>query len=357
MSAEKERAEELIVQSLHEELTPASRAELDRLLASQPDLRAEAADLKQFIERITAEPVVYSGDLRPAVMAELSRRGSRRFVPQWLLAAAAFALVGGGVFYWMAAHPPAAVAPEIPVAENTTLDNTVPADTEIASLIASREYAQAYATLEARVQNAPRGRDAAQAVQTMADVAFANLQWYDEAFAGYDRLRRDYVEQFRANETNFVRLNLLDEARGPAGDYASLRALDAARRRGKTAAYENILAKYPATYVASEAAREYAVVVARAQGVDASEYTGVRALQMAQDQAKDPVAKQQLRIEVAHALRADPAQADEARRIYTEIADGPYTTLAQLAKKSLAAMDAPQAAPEAAPDAAGEPGL
>ena len=254
MSMEKQRAEELVAQSLHEELTPAARAELERLLESHPDLRAEAADMKQFITRITAEPVVYSGDLRPAVIAELTRRGTRRFVPHWLIAAAAFALVAGGVLYRATVNPPAAVAPEIPVAENMTPNDAAPVDTEVASLIASREFAQAYATLEARVKKSPRGRDAAQAVQTMADLAFANLQWYDEAFAGYDRLRRDYVEQFSADEANFIRLNLLDEARGPSGDYVSLRALDAARRNGKTAAYENILAKYPATYVASEKA-------------------------------------------------------------------------------------------------------
>ncbi len=337
-----ERTEELIAQSLHDDLSPAERVELERLLQLQPDLRAEAAGMKQFIERITADPVVYTGDLRAAVIAEISRAGSRRFVlaPRWLMAAAAFALVGGGALYWTLAHPRAAVAPNLQVAEHVAPSAAPAEDTEIAALIASRDYVQAYATLEARVKDAPRSMGAARNVQAMADLAFANLQWYDEAFAGYDRLRRDYVDQFQANEENFVRLNLLDEARGPAGDYASLRALDAARRDNDTGAYENILAKYPATYVASEAAHEYAIVVARAEGLDASEFASARALEMAQAHVKDPVAKVQLRIEVAHALRANPAQAAAARRIYTEIANGPYTTLAQLAQKSLAAMDA-----------------
>lgn len=344
MSTNKERAEELIAQSLYEELAPAECAELDRLLDAQPDLRSEAAAMKPFLARITAEPVVYSGDLRSAVMAEISRRPARRFVyvPHWALAAAAFLLVSGGVFYWMAAHPPAAVAPQITVAQNTAPNTAAAVDPEIAALIEARDYAQAYATLEARVKAAPRDPGAAQAVQTMADFAFAELQWYDEAFAGYDRLRRDYVEQFRASGTNFTRLNLLDEARGPAGDYASLRALDAARRDGDLAAYENILARYPATYVASEAAHEYAMVLARAEGLRPSAFMNARALQRAQMRATDPVAKQQLQIELAHALRSNPEQTAEARRIYTEIANGPYTALAQLARKSLAAMDAPE---------------
>lgn len=356
MSTHKERAEELIAQSLYEDMDAAERAELDRLLESQPELRAEAAGMKPFLTRITAESVVYSGDLRSAVIAEISRRPARRFVylPHWALAAAAFLLVGGGALYWMAAHSPTAVAPQVPVAQSTAPDATSSVDAEIAALIDTRDYAQAYAALEARVKAAPRGPEAAQAVQTMADLAFADLQWYDEAFAGYDRLRRDYVDQFRATETNFARLNLLDEARGPSGDYASLRALDAARRNGNTAAYENILAKYPGTYVASEAAHEYATVIARADGLNESDYTNAHLLKVAQFRAKNPVAIQQLRIEVAHALRADPAQAGEARRIYTEIANGTYTTLAQLAQKSLAAMDA---ADPAAPGTAREPGL
>jgi hypothetical protein len=57
------------------------------------------------------------------------------------------------------------------------------------------------------------------------------------------------------------------------------------------------------------------------------------------------VARAQLRLEVAHALRGAPAQAGEARRLYEEIARGPYTALAELAMKSLTAMDAPKAAP------------
>lgn len=344
MNTNKERAEELIAQSLHEDLSPAERAELDRLFESQPDLRAEAAGMKQLLKRVTAEPVVYSGDLRSAVMAELSRRASRRFVPHWMVAAAAFVLVAGGAVYWIAAHPPAAVAPQILVAQDTPAPEAAPGvDAEVAALIAERQYAQAYAALEARVKDAPRGKDAARNVQAMADLAFTNLQWYDEAFAGYDRLRRDYADQFGLSKFNFVRLNLLDEARGPAGDYASLRALDAARRDGDLAAYENILAKYPATYVASEAAYEYAMVFARAAG-DTANFVSAAALARAQERTTDPVAKEQLRIEVAHALRMDPAQTDEARRIYTEIANGPYTTLAQLAQKSLAAMDAPEPA-------------
>jgi hypothetical protein len=341
----KRRAEELLGQSLYEELGAGEREELQRLLEDQPSLRSEAAGLEEFVGRIAAGPVVFRGDLRPAVIAELSRRGPRRavFLPRWFLAAAAFALVASGTAYWIIMHPPAAVAPGVTLAGDAAPAARSPALAEAEALIASRQYAQAYAALAKAVESAPRAPDAALACQTMAELAFVELQWYPEAFAGYDKLRRDYAGQFRADKHNFTRLNLLDEARGPTGEYASLRALDAARREGRFEAYEGVLAKYPATYVASAAAGELATVVARTEGLAASDYTTVRALRMAQFRLKDPIAQAQLRIEIAHALRADPGQAGEARRIYEEIAAGPYTTLSELAKKSLSAMDAPEA--------------
>jgi len=344
MSTQKRRAEELIGQSLHEVLNPPERAELDRLFDQQPSLRAEAGDLKNFVGRIAAEPVVYSGDLRPAVIAALSRRPRARILrlPHWALAAAAFTLVAAGTVYWVAAHSPAAIAPAIPLANNTDPVTASPELGAVEALIASRQFAQAYAALAKTVEAQPRGPVAAVACQKMSELAFTELQWYPEAFAGYDRLRRDYAYQFRADETNFMRLNLLDEARGAAGDYASLRSLDAARRDGNFEAFEKILAKYPATYVASQTANELAIVVARAEGFEPGAANGVRALRAAQFRAKDPVAKVQLRLEVAHALRTAPGQAGEARRLYEQIATGPYTVLAEVAKKSLSAMDAPE---------------
>ncbi len=345
MNTRKRRAEELLGQSLHDELDPAERAELDRLLADQPSLRAEAGDLKNFVGRIAAGPVVLSGDLRPAVIARLSRRAAHRAVgvPHWALAAAAFVLVASASVYWIAAHSPAAVAPAIPVAGDPAPAQSSPALVQAEALIASRQFAQAYAALAKAIESGPRSPEAALACQKMSEIAFAELQWYPEAFAGYDRLRRDYADQFRADEINFTRLNLLDEARGQSGEFSSLRALDAARREGNFEAFEKILAKYPATYVASQTANELARVVARADGFDPNAANGVRALRLAQFRAKDPVAKQQLRLEVAHALRAAPGQSTEARRLYQEIAHGPYTALAQLAAKSLDAMDAPEA--------------
>jgi len=262
------------------------------------------------------------------------------FVPRWALAAAAFTLVAAGTVYWVAAYSPAAVAPEVPIATLPEMGTPSPTMQEADALLAARQFAQAYAMLAKYVETEPRARDAGSACQKMSEVAFAELQWYPEAFAGYDRLRRDYAGQFSADETNFVRLNLLDEARGPAGDYLSLRTLDAARRDGSFEAFEKILAKYPATYVASETATEMAMVVAREEGFNPDVLNGARALRMAQFRAKDPVAKLQLRLEVAHALRGVPDQAGEARRLYTEMATGPYTAIAEAAQKSLAAMDA-----------------
>jgi hypothetical protein len=297
--------------------------------------------MQNFVGRIASDAIEYRGDLRPAVMAAIAQRPRWRFLilPHWALVAASFVFVASGVAYWMIAHPTKAIAPAVPVAKMAAAPS--PEMAEADSLIESRQFAQAYALLAKYVGATPRADDAAVACQKMSEIAFGELQWYPQAFDGYDRLRRDYADQFRADEINFVRLNLLDEARGAAGDYASLKSLDAARRDGSFEAYEKILAKYPATYVGSQTANELAMAVAKADGFDPASANGVRALKAAQFRAKDPVAKAQLRLEVAHALRRTPGQADEARRLYSEMAKGPFTAIAEMAKKSLAAMDAP----------------
>ena len=345
MSSKHERAEELLGQSFYEELSPIEREELNRLLEEQPALRAESDRLEKFVGGIASGPIAFTGDLRPAVMAELSRRPPRRavFLPHWVLAAAALVLVASGVAYWVVAHSPKAVAPAITASNGSAQVARSPFMEEAEALVTARQFAQAYADYSKVIESAPRSADAGLACQKMAELALIELQWYPEAFAGYDKLRRDYAGQFRADPNNFTRLNMLDEARGATGDYASLRALDAARRDGRVEDYEKILSKFPATYVASAAAGELATAVARAEGLAPNDYTTVRALRMAQMRLKDPVAKAQIRIEVAHALRADPARVEEARRIYQELAAGQNTALSELAKKSLSAMDVPAA--------------
>lgn len=335
MFGKRKRAEALLAQSLYEPLSDAERAELDALLDAAPELRAEARRMSDFIERVPVSSVNFDGDLRPAVMAALhNRRGFRiPLLPHWAVSLAAFLVVASGVTYWIAVHPPAAVAPGL-TAEPLSLSPLEAAIAEAESLIASRQFAQAHTVLAKAVENHPQNPLAAQACQRMADLAFEELQWYPEAFDGYDALRHRYPQQFRGVPSNFTRLNLLDEQRALDNQYAGLRTLDTARRGEDFSALEDIAARHPATYLASAAAGEMARIAAGREGFDAAR-NPVRAMRAAHLAAQNVVARSQLKLELAHLLAASPRGQERAKELYEEIANGPVTTLAEAARESL----------------------
>jgi len=341
MVGRRKRAEALVAQSLYEPLSDAERAELDALLVSMPELKNEAESMRAFVNRVPVTDAEFEGDLRPAVMANLRTRTGMRIpiLPHWAIALTAFVVVATGVGYWIVAHPPAAVAPG-PVAQVPAESPVGEALAESDALLQSRDFAGAYSLLASAVEDHPADARAAEACQRMADIAFDDLQSYSDAFAGYDLLRHRYVDQFRAVPANFTRLNLLDEQRGPDNQYAGLRALDAARRDDNFESLEDLAGRNPATYLASAAATEMGRIAAAAEGFDAST-SPVRALRTAQFRSKNAVTKSQLRLEVAHLLAASPDERDRARELYEEIANGPITTLAAAARKSLANFDAP----------------
>jgi len=340
MFGKRKRAEALLAQSLYETLTDAEQAELNALLEAMPDLTKEVASVRAFVERVPVEDVEFDGDLRSAVMAHLHDRREWHIpiLPHWAITVAAFVLVATGVGYWIAVHPPAAVAPA-PTAESAAESPVGETLAESYALIGSRDFESAYARLAQAVDAHPADPVAAEACQRMADIAFDELQWYPEAFAGYDRLRHRYVEQFRAVPANFTRLNLLDEQRGADNRYAGLRALDAARQRNQFASLEDLAARNPATYLASAASTEMARIAAADEGFDASA-NPVRAMRTAQFRSRNPVAKSQLKLEVAHLLALSPDERGRAREMYEEVANGSVTTLAEAARKSLANFNA-----------------
>jgi hypothetical protein len=340
MFGKRKRAEALLAQSLYEPLSDGERAELDALLDAAPDLRAEARRMSEFVERVPVSDANFDGDLRPAVMAALhERRGFHiPILPHWAVSLAAFVVVAAGVAYWIAAYSPAAVAPG-PIAEAPSTSALQAVLAESDSLMASRDYAAAYARLAKAVESHPGDPLAAQACQRMADLAFDELQSYPDAFAGYDALRHRYAQQFRAVPANFTRLNLLDEQRALDNQYAGLRRLDSARRGEDFAALEDIAMRHPASYLASAASVEMAAIAASDGGFDATAQP-VRALRAALQRSKSGVTRSQLRLEIAHVLAASPDDRDRAREIYEDIASGPVTTLAEAARKSLADLDA-----------------
>jgi hypothetical protein len=344
MFAKRRRAQGLIAQSLYEPLDESDRAELDRLLERLPDLKDDIQRLRRVVDSIPVDDPRFDADLRPVVLSSLAagpRQGARA-LPQWAPALAAFLVVALGVAYWIAMHPPAAVAPGTVVSQNPESPLTAAMD-EADGLIDSRDYPKAYVLLAQAVDRAPGDEAAGRACQLMADLAFEELQWYPEAFAAYDALRHRYVDQFRAVPANFERLNLLDETRGSDDRFASLRALDVARQDGSFDTLEDIAARHPATYLASAASAGMARLVAADQGFDPD--TGrIRAMRLALLRSRNPVAREQIKLEIAHLLATSPDDSARARELYEEIANGSITTLAEAARKSLANIDETDAA-------------
>lgn len=351
MIGKRKKIKALIAQSLYEELSVADRRALEVALNEDESLCREAEALQALKDAIPVEPVQFEGDLRPAVMDAIHRpdgRSRRAFhIPHAVLVAAAFVLVAGGVIYWIAAHPPAAVAPGLAQQDGgETPEPALAAAMDRADRLAGdREYARAYAVLAEAVARSPRDERAAAAYQRMADLAFEELQWYAEAFDGYDTLRRRYAARFRNEPENFLRLNVLDETRGPAGDYAALRELDAAVREGTFGALESVVARHPATYVGSMAADRLAQHVAEEQGFAPEGEQKLRAMRMAQRQSRNPVVKTQLKLESAHLMQTQLGNDSGARKIYEEVANGSITVLAKLAEKRLAELESKESAP------------
>jgi len=338
MMSHRRNNEKRLAQALYEDLEDEEKQAFHNALAESPDLQAEFRALRELVDSVPMQSPTPEQSLWPGVSERLER--PRRVVPllpRWGLAAAAFVLVGIGVLYWIAVHPPAAVAPGIEVAEEPSeptieSDALAPVMREAAALAETRRYPEAYTLLAEAATEAQGDPAAAHVVQAMADLAFEELQWYPEAFMGYDALRRDYVAQFEAESHNFLRLNMLDEARDADGDYPALHELDAARRRRDFGAYERVVARYPATYVASVAANEMAALA----GVEANDPAGrVRAMELAAARSTNPVAKAQLRLETAHRIRDDLQHSDRARSMYEQIANSGITRIAEAAQSEL----------------------
>lgn len=330
----------LMAQATYEELDPQDREALDRALERSKELRAEAEALGVLVDRIPREEVELGRDLvravRAGLRAETAPLTSRRAHP--VVSFAALALVLAGVGYMIAMRPPVAHAPgvaEAPAAPDEAASPVGIALLQARALMQERDYPNAYVTLDGALENAEDDASAGEARQLMADLAYSELRWYPQAFAGYDTLRVRHSSVFQSKPENLLHLNLLDEARGPDDSYASLNRLDAARRGESLDDFERLLGDYPATYVASLAADEMARLSAKLDGAGAGEHWRVAAMESALARCTDPVARAQLKVEIGHLVSQEMNGADRARALYEEVAESEFTVLAELAQDSL----------------------
>ena len=214
---------------------------------------------------------------------------------------------------------------------------------QAAQLSAGRDFAGAYAALKEAVEAHPDDALAGQAQARLADVAFAELHWYREAYEDYRTLAGRYPGVYTNSPECIERMDLLAEAREK--DYDPLHRLDAARgsREGAFGKFEEVIARYPGTYTAALAAGEMARCVARegagAPGVEAR----LAAMEQAKERCTHPISITQLQLEIAH-LHRDLEHNGVARDLYQEVADSDTMVLANLARESLAKL-ATSAAP------------
>lgn len=330
----------LMAQAAYEELDPQDREALDRALKQSKRLRAEAESLGVLVERIPGAKVELDRDIVPAVRAGIRAEPARLTTRRvgLVVSFAAFALVLTGVGYMIAMRPPVAHAPgvaERPAASEEAASPVEAAVLQARALMLERDYPNAYVTLDGALEDAEDDAYAGEARQLMADLAYSELRWYPEAFADYDILRLRHSAVFQSKPENLLNLNLLDEARGRDDSYASLHALDAARRGGSLEDLEGLLARYPATYVASLAADEMARLSAKLDGTGAGEHWRVAAMESALARCTNPLARAQLKVEIGHLVSQEMNDADRARALYEEVAESEFTVLAELAQNSL----------------------
>ena len=336
----RKRIEGLLAQAAYEELDAADRAELDRALAESAELREEAAAFGRLAEGIPSERVEVDRDLTSAVLARLHNAPPPEpfWTARWVPAVAALLVVSTGVLTTIWLRSPIAGAPgvaEAPVGALAGPSSLQVALNEARVLMGAREFAKAYVTL-AEITEEGAG-DSGEARQLMADLAYDELQWYPEAYANYNALRLTFGQTFQATAENLTRLNVLDEARGGNDDYASLHALDAARRGGSFEELEAVLARYPATYVASLAAAD----LARVSTDNVETTTRLAALRSALRRTEHPIARAQLKVEMAHVYAGELGDPAHARELYEEVAGGDVTQLAGLARTSLERLGTP----------------
>lgn len=332
----RKRMEGLLAESLYQELGAPDRAELDTYLRDHPELRGEFDRLRGLVNTVPVTPVELDRDLLPLIRRRLRERAPapvRLWRPAYgALAACAVVLMVIG--YAMFGGPDAPTGGLEGVARSTIASALAQAD----RLAAERNFSAAYLMLAQAVAEHGDDPHVADALRRMADTAYSELRWYPEAFDAYTRLQQEHYAAFSADPESVERWQLLAEAKGAAGDFAVLHALDNARRRESFEDLESIIARTPATFVAAAAAREMARLAVQGDDLSAVDDVPLYAMEKALERAQDPIARTQLKFEVALVLERGDADT-RARSLYREVINEGGPVLARLAEERLRTLD------------------
>jgi tetratricopeptide (TPR) repeat protein len=334
----------LIAASVYGDLTREEQAAFEGHLASCPGCRNEAAALSRVTAAIPVEAPPLDRDLLPATWRRLRESQAEPIRIPWRLAAPAGAFA---VFLVLVSYIAInrsefkGVQPRnAAVAREDEISPVQCALDEAQKLRQHHDYTTAYRTLKQAIEEYPDDAAAAEAQRLRADIAFSLLKWYPEAYEDYDLLADRYPAVFASSAESIHRRDLLAEAREK--DYASLHALDAARRStdNKFAQLENVIGRYPGTFVASSAAEDMARVIAGEDMEKGGVSERLDAMVHARDKCRNTIAKRQLDLEAGHIYHREMNDPAKARECYGQVIASDNSVLARLGRQSLAEIDA-----------------
>lgn len=318
--------EELIAASLYEALEPDDNLALQRHLADCAACRAEYASLQVFVGQLAPVPVVFQGDLLPAIREELRRTEGYSRLSGWMRGlvgvGVVLLVVGGSVFVVVGSggENPGQIAKVQPV------DGPL---AEARRLAAADDASGALKVLKVALEAAP---NAGELQLEVAELEYANFHRYEAAYDAYKAVREGDPEAWTQSPGIVKeRFDLLTEAR--AASFEPLYQIDAAMKQGESGmpALEEVMARYPGRGVA-QAAMETMVAMADGEGLDRVED--------ARSRCTNPVAVAQLDVRLGEGYCTGNLDPAKGKALLHAVADSPYTIPAQMAKDVLARLEA-----------------
>ena len=278
--------------AVYGETTPDEQRRLNAHLEACPRCRERQSAFVALTGALGVSHAELDRDLSPMIMRTVAemRKGRRtqNVGLAWAgMAVAVTALVVFAMPYLRVQHES---VPVVARAAIVTLSPVEQAMDQAGEMADKRDFASAYRILDRAVNTHPDDSAVAEAKCRGADIAFAELHWYAEARDDYEELAKQFPARFRDDPNAVARRDLLAEAQEQ--DFAALYALDAARRHSADAfaQLEQVVGRYPGTFVASLAARD----MAELSLAGAATPDRVKGFMAARDRCKDPVARAQL---------------------------------------------------------------
>jgi len=334
----KKRIQGLMAQSLYEELDERNAAELARALENSPELRHEYDELRQFTDALPAQSPDLNLDLTPLIRTRLQDAGhpapAHRY--GWRMAAFSAACVTLIAAFGYTMYQSARPAPTAGVKVADTLSPVQQALQEAERLVQAGRVTSAYEHLNNVLSSHPDEPLAPQAQRMMADLAYEELQRYEDAQKAYRTYRDAYRTAYTMDPNNQKisrRLDMLAEAEKT--NFEPLYAIHRARERGEAALgeLEQVVARNPSRFVAEEAMLQMARILAP-ENTDSKDGL-LEGLQTARASCSDPLALDQFDYAIGRYLHEEFNDSAAARSHLEQAADSDDTRVAAAAKDYL----------------------